>query len=400
MLDILALSLVGCLLGIITGLTPGLHVNTIAALGLASMPLFPLSPLQFAACMVSMATVHSFIDFIPSIFLGAPEEETALGVLPAHRLLLQGKALDAVKLTCIGSVLGMLGSILLFVPALLLTPLVYPTLLNRMGLILCALILVLFIKEGSVRGVLWAVAVFCLSGYLGLCALNLKSLSSNEALFPVFSGLFGLSALLHSIRQSPAKVPQRPFSLVKLDRSQIIPAARGSLAGFLIGVLPAISPSQLGGLLSGKQRNEDASFLVTVSSINTADALFSFVTLYTIKNPRSGVATLVGSLLDVGYHELLFLGGVTCFTAALASFFHMKLGKIALQIFCRIDCTKLNCFAIGLLVSLVYLLTGAFGLFLCFLSASIGLLPIYAKVSRTHCMGILIVPTIAYFLGL
>ena len=53
-----------------------------------------------------------------------------------------------------------------------------------------------------------------------------------------------------------------------------------------------------------------------------------------------------------------------------------------------------------LVLVLVYLVTGWFGVLLTLLSACVGLLPILSGVSRTHCMGVLLVPTILYFLGL
>ncbi|OYT41042.1 MAG: hypothetical protein B6U86_03160 [Candidatus Altiarchaeales archaeon ex4484_43] len=50
-------------------------------------------------------------------------------------------------------------------------------------------------------------------------------------------------------------------------------------------------------------------FLISVSAINTSDAIFSFVSLYTIKNPRSGVATMVGKVLDLDLNTFLLLIG-------------------------------------------------------------------------------------------
>ena len=87
MIYVLTLTLVGCLLGTITGLTPGLHVNTVCLIGLSLYPLLGLSVVDFGVIMISMAVTQTFIDFIPAIFIGVPEEGTALSVLPAHRLL-------------------------------------------------------------------------------------------------------------------------------------------------------------------------------------------------------------------------------------------------------------------------------------------------------------------------
>ena len=71
------------------------------------------SPLVLACFIISMSLTHSFLDEITSIFLGAPYSGMAMGVLPGHKLLLEGKGLEAVKLTVIGRL------ICLIIPCLL-----------------------------------------------------------------------------------------------------------------------------------------------------------------------------------------------------------------------------------------------------------------------------------------
>ena len=64
--------------------------------------------------------VHSFVDSIPSVFLGAPDEDTVLSVLPGHRLLLSGKGLDAVACAAQGSLAGACVAIVLTFPVFIL----------------------------------------------------------------------------------------------------------------------------------------------------------------------------------------------------------------------------------------------------------------------------------------
>ena len=95
----------GIAAGIITGLTPGIHVNLVAALAVSSgAVLFAIaSPLAVAVFIISLAITHTFLDAIPSIYLGAPDEAQALNVLPGHRLLLRGEGHNAITYTVIGS---------------------------------------------------------------------------------------------------------------------------------------------------------------------------------------------------------------------------------------------------------------------------------------------------------
>src|SRR3989344_5735050 len=107
LLEIILAVLLGCLMGVLTGLTPGLHINLVALI------LFSISPvllgytnvIAVASFIIAMSITHTFTDFISATYLGAPSDDTALAVMPAHRLLLEGMGHEAVKLTVIGSLL-------------------------------------------------------------------------------------------------------------------------------------------------------------------------------------------------------------------------------------------------------------------------------------------------------
>ncbi|GAG22184.1 unnamed protein product, partial [marine sediment metagenome] len=104
---ILVALFLGICAGIITGLIPGIHINLISLI-LVSVSGYFLgftNGLVLGVFIIAMAVTHTFLDTIPSVFLGAPDSATALAVLPGHRMLLEGRGYDAVKLTVIGSLL-------------------------------------------------------------------------------------------------------------------------------------------------------------------------------------------------------------------------------------------------------------------------------------------------------
>ena len=114
---------IGIFLGCMTGLIPGFHVNNVALLALSMSPLavnagIPLS--SVAAIIVSMGTVHTFLNYIPSALIGAPDGDTALALLPGHRMLISGHAAQGVAYSARGSQLGLLLSIPLLIVARLL----------------------------------------------------------------------------------------------------------------------------------------------------------------------------------------------------------------------------------------------------------------------------------------
>ena len=107
-------------MGSLTGLIPGFHVNNVALILLALSPVMlgwgiPLSAV--AAIIVSTGTVHTFLNYIPSALLGAPDADQALSLLPGHRMLLSGNAARGVAWSARGSQLGLFLSLPLIIVA-------------------------------------------------------------------------------------------------------------------------------------------------------------------------------------------------------------------------------------------------------------------------------------------
>ena len=90
-LEILISIFIGILIGIFTGLCPGIHVNMVSVILITLSPvlLTIAPPLALAAFIISLGITHSFLDTIPSIFLGAPDEDKVFSVLPGHKMLLE-----------------------------------------------------------------------------------------------------------------------------------------------------------------------------------------------------------------------------------------------------------------------------------------------------------------------
>jgi putative membrane protein len=399
MLEYAALAMVGCLLGVLTGLTPGLHVNTVCLLGLSVYSALGLDALGFSVAMVAMSVTHTFLDFIPSIFIGVPEEGTSLSILPTHRLVMEGKALEAVKLTAYGCLLGIVFAISFMLPAVYIIPVVYAWLRPVVVYIISAAAVLLILRETGWRGKIWAGLVFVISGALGSLVLELQSLSSSEVLFPVFAGLFGLSGILSSLKDRQTNIPQRQYANVKLDKEVMKGGIFGAIGGVVVGVLPAMSPSQIGIIMSEIFGATQRSFLVSIAAISSSDAIYSLVSIYTIHNPRSGVGVLVSRILQVNGEVLVLFIGVFCFVAIVAAYIHIEIGKRALVFYNIVDYRKLSLAVMLFVIAMVYALTGWLGILIASVATVVGLIPILSNVSRTHLMGVLLVPTIMYFIG-
>jgi putative membrane protein len=258
----------------------------------------------------------------------------------------------------------------------------------------------LILRERGWRMRLWAACIFLLSGVLGLKALNLNNISTTYVLFPVFAGLFGLSGILYSLKHEPRSVPQQEHARVKIDGEVLRGGLLGAVGGMLVGLLPAMSPSQIGILMSEVFGSSTRGFLISVSAINTSDTIYSLVALYTIHNPRSGVAVLIGRILELDPKLLTLFIGVFCLTAFVATTLQIEIGRRAMKFIERLDYRILSACVLIFVIFLIYILTGWFGLLITLVATAIGLLPILSGVSRTHLMGVLLIPTITYFIGL
>ena len=83
MLDLILSCIIGVLCGVVTGLIPGIHVNTAGAFVFSASPflLYSYSPEVLAVFLLSMSISHALLEFIPSMFLGVPEEECVTNLL-------------------------------------------------------------------------------------------------------------------------------------------------------------------------------------------------------------------------------------------------------------------------------------------------------------------------------
>ena len=108
LLQILIALFLGICFGTITGLFPGIHINLVSAflIALSSSILSAINPVYFIVFIASLAITHTFIDFIPSIFLGCPNADTELSILPGHELLKQGEGYQAIMRTAYGGLIS------------------------------------------------------------------------------------------------------------------------------------------------------------------------------------------------------------------------------------------------------------------------------------------------------
>ncbi|MFH1586388.1 MAG: tripartite tricarboxylate transporter permease [Candidatus Diapherotrites archaeon] len=396
MIEILFFIFVGCFFGVATGLVPGIHANTVA---LVAVSLFGEFGLGVAVMIVAMSTVQSFVDFIPSVFLGAGEESTFLSVLPGHKLLLKGEGVSAIKFTIIGGVFG-------GVVAVLISP-VYFLFIEEWGkiiyqfvpFILILILLFMVFWQKKQNKILWSFAIVALSSVIGLISLNF--LAIGNPIFPLVTGFFGLSTLLNSLRVKTRLRKQ----LVKKDSYPLNPVLKYSLlstlAGGFVSILPGVGASQaafMAGKLKGKMSSKG--YLVMLGGINTTNIIFSFFILFLLGKTRTGAAVAVKELVKLDWNTLLIFIAVILIAIGVGAIAAEVMAIIVAKNLSRFDYSLINKIIIILLFFLVYWFSGVVGILLLVVSAAVGLLTICTGTKRTNCMAFLMVPVIVFYLGI
>jgi putative membrane protein len=391
-------SLIGMAAGIVTGLTPGIHINLVSVLVVASAPwLLQYFPLLALACfIISMSVSHTFLDTIPSIFLGAPDDATALGVLPGHRYLLKGWGMMAVKLSVVGSIAGAALSVLLFPLFVLLVRLTYPLFQLVIGWLLLAIVFFMVLRD---RLRLWAALVFTLSGCLGLITLNIAGLKN--PLFPLLSGLFGVATLTVSLNETNRIPPQQESPDIKLKLVVALKAVTaGQLSGFLTAMLPGVSSASAAVLSLQVFRDlGDHGYMILQGCINTVNFALSLAALLVLDKARNGSIIAIQQLLETVTlsHILVFLA-IILFATGIATLLALWLGRAFARLLSHVNYRALVLGIIAFIVVLTPILSSWTGLLILATSTALGLLPATVKVARVHAMGCLLLPVILYFL--
>lgn len=396
MLSLLMPLLAGMACGVVTGLLPGLHPNAVMFLLLPVYFRMRPGPLVFVAFATGVSTVHTFVSFIPAVFVGAPAGDTALSVLPGHRFLRAGRGFEAVELTVYGGLVSSLAAVVALPAVVYLVPPVYDAVSRYMHVVLL-LALAYLVGTEEHRGA--AAGVVVLSGLLGVLVLNSPLANTQYVLFPLFAGMFGFSVVLPGLWRGSAAPPQGRSLPVRLGTT-VTGGARGFLAGLVAGFLPGIGSSQSALLVRAAGDTRQRDFLVTLGGITTADLFLSLVALYVIGKPRSGAAVAMQQVLPAVHRgTLLQVVGMSLVGVGAGALVTRRLASRAAGVVQAADHRQLLGAVAVFIAGGSVVLNGWFGLLILVTATGVGLLAAASAVRRSTCMAVLIVPTILYYAG-
>ena len=401
MWDLFVFSIIGIFLGSVAGLLPGIHPNQFFLLVVSFLPFLSSFPTEtILALIINIMVSNILFNYIPAIFFSVPDPNTVLNILPGHRMVLDGRGLDALFISLCGVLLTTLFSIILLPLLLILIPILNTFVYPYLHVLLILLSLWMIYLEGDWKKRFLSLFLYIISGVWGILCLNSKIIDSEVVLFPALTGMFGLAGILTSIKENTKFPNQKYVGDVKIGNASKI-VLWALIAGVLIGVLPGAGESQAGVLVSnitGLGQNE---FLGALAGINVSNAIFALVSLYSFGKVRSGSAAAVEAILPkftLGY--LIFSAGMIAISCGISAILVWVTGKKLLKFLERLNYKLVSKIIFIFTVMMVFIFSGLIGVFVLFVSTCLGVLPIFWDIKRTSNMGFLMVSTIIYFSGL
>ncbi|MEM3408350.1 MAG: tripartite tricarboxylate transporter permease [Candidatus Micrarchaeia archaeon] len=394
-LSLISTFIFGIILGSLAGLIPGIHPNTISQI---ISNLNVQDNFELAAIIIITAAVNNMVALLPAIFLFIPDSDSVLSILPAQKLVLNGKGRLAVLVCAISALLTLLFLVFIIPLAYIFLPLLFPVIKPYLAYILILFSVFFLLQEKKIKESLF---VFLISGFFGYLILS-TSISSllQESLFAVFVGFFALSSIILSFNEKSLIPEQRNESYkIEIGKSFIIIILLSSLIGAVADLFPAInSPAQLATFVSPFAGNP-LLFLSSTTSITISHYANSIVALERIGKARTGTLVNINQLIsDVNVTLLIWFIAFYFVGTIIGILLLLGFSEIFISAINKIDQRLISFSVLIFLILSVFLFSGVFGLLTCILATFIGLLPPLLGVRRTNLMAFLIIPSILILL--
>ncbi|MBI5390945.1 tripartite tricarboxylate transporter permease [Candidatus Woesearchaeota archaeon] len=391
---LLVYMIAGIVAGLVFGLVPGMHNNLVSTMILALAPLLlhTVSPLSLAVLIMSMAASHLISSLIPSLFLNVPEDTAAL--LPLHRMVKQGEGVLALQVMILGIIAGTFMSIA-FLPLFMIgVASAYPFIKPWLGyaVLTCCMVLLLQQKKKGA-----AALVFFLTGLLGIVVFHTPQI--REPLFPLLTGLFGMSAILLGLREESALPRQKELRLCIVGKRIVKPVFCGVFSGTFMALIPGLSGASAGSVTGAwLQEKGDEVRLLMMSSIGAANTFLALGTFIALGKARNGSLVAMTTLVpELHMQELILLVGAGMIGIGATTVVILNSRKMWLKIM-DIPQDILGIVLLMFLSSLVFLLEGWMGLLVLFTSMMAGLVTHEIAVPRSLMMGCILLPVMLMLL--
>ena len=383
-------ALAGILAGVFTGLIPGIHPNTVI---FTSLPVYIDSRVSlplYLSFITGLSISHTFHDFLPAIFLSAPEAEAALSAVAAPEMVERGRGLEAFKYTVYGGIMALLVVGITSIPIFIFLEQSYNFLSGFMEYILLFFLLFMIVEsEDYVSAAI--ISFFC--GVIGVISFQ-SPVNQQFVLVPIFAGLFAAPGVLEILDQD--------FTIPEQDQTGKIMSGSpkggvtGSLAGLMAGIFPGLGSAASTSFLTPLMGRSRKGFLTAMGAVNTSDIIFSLITLQIIGKARSGVSVALKALTAPEKPIMILLSILTVFSVVVSVFLASNISRLYVSVLRRMD-LRLVLYSVLSVIFLASLyLTGVIGILVFSVSFFTGKAAVETG-NRRVCMSVLIVPSILFF---
>jgi putative tricarboxylic transport membrane protein len=315
----------GCLVGTLVGVLPG--IGPLAGISILLPVTFGLNATQAIIMLAGIYYGSQYGGSTTSILMRIPgEASSVMTCIDGYAMAQKGRAGAALCIAAVGSWIG--GTFGVLVLTLVAPPLA--TLAIKFGppeytaLLVLGLIFLAYMSSTSLVRTLLMASLGLMLGMIGIdnmtgdfrYSFNLAELGDGIGIVPVAVGLFGLGEILSTPSADAVKNVMAPKLRELLPtrqewREAAMPIARGTLLGFIIGIIPGsahIISSFLSYALEKRLSKHPEQFgkgavagVAGPETANNAASTGAFVPLLALGIPTSPItAVLIGALMIHG----------------------------------------------------------------------------------------------------
>ncbi len=250
--DVLMYAVIGCVIGTLVGMLPGL--GPLAGISMLLPATFGMSPVIAIVLLAGVYYGAMYGGSTTSILMRIPgEAASVMTCIDGYAMTLNGRAGAALCIAAVGSFIAGTVSV---VALMLLAPWL-ATFALRFGppeysALLCLGLLVLaYMSSGSIPKTLAMAVLGLFLGMIGIDSMSgysrfsfgVTDLGDGLGIVPVAVGLFGVAEILLTAGQEFPPTVSKPKMRELLPtrqecRDSAMPIARGTVLGFLIGIIP------------------------------------------------------------------------------------------------------------------------------------------------------------------
>lgn len=390
MLYILVIGIVlSALIGIISGLIPGLHINN---------TIYLISNINVASeikaiIFIISSIIFSFLSILPSTILSIPNSENYTAVLPSQKLTLNGKAYYAIHLYLTGVINAIIFGIPILIILFLLIDYINSTIqiLTPIILIIGIIILLFNIKNN------YGLIIILFSSAIGYFSLSFANITN--PLLVIISGLFGMSNILYLL-QNKIIIPKQNLIIDNINlKTKIKIGIISPLLSFLVSLFPGLGNGFASYFGSKVMQLKDEGYILLNGAINVSVMIISFFMILFLEKSRTASALFLKDFAQntfvFSFHWIIVFSiiGITFgyfITIYLSKFFVLRIHKFNYKI--------INITIIIFLNIIVILFSNYLGFIVFWICSIIGYICIKTNNPRILMMSSIIVPVLFYFI--